>query len=228
MFEKKKTVLVIILFLIFINASSSSYQTSSSSSSSLLPTDTSTKNVTIPFQRKLSPLQIHDGIIKYKIEDDDDDDKHERVIKDAFNIWQKTELGKYITFEEVNKKKQFADIEFKVVDRLGGLTVGQQQAIIIDSTFGDDIPLLHHSEILLAEEYNNENNKSREIDESTMRLVMIHEIGHSLGLLHTKPDWKKLVMNSQLAYTDKLSSCEVNAAIFNNFQNEKNITEYKC
>lgn len=95
------------------------------------------------------------------------------IMKKAFGRWQSA-TNKFVQFNFVDNPQQ-ADITCLYVEKLEGLAVGLNQ----NSTLGDKIV---DSKVYLA----NKTLYNRILTDDEYYRIMLHEIGHALGLPHSK------------------------------------------
>ena len=144
--------------------------------------------------------QISDGILKFKLVNMQEKQKNE--VREAFDSWnkqpddQKAEI--IVTFGDIDNR----NANQLVKNAEAGQTAGQSVNRLDQSGY------ITNSKIILSDKI-----FDKEIDSSTLNTVLLHEIGHVLGLGHANFDD---LMNPLVSNKDEISVCDVNGVFKTN------------
>ena len=154
--------------------------------------------------------QISDGILKFKLVNMQEKQKNE--VREAFDSWNKqlTTLRLLETYPDDQKAEiivTFGDIDNRNANQLvknaeAGQTAGQSVNRLDQSGY------ITNSKIILSDKI-----FDKEVDSSTLYTVVLHEIGHVLGLGHA--NFNDL-MNPLVSNKDEISVCDVNGVFKTN------------
>jgi predicted Zn-dependent protease len=154
--------------------------------------------------------QISDGILKFKLLNMQEKQKNE--VREAFDSWNKqlTTLRLLETYSEDKKAEiivTFGDIDSGNSNQLvknaeAGQTAGQSVNSLDQSGY------ITNSRIILSDKI-----FDKKSDYSTLYTVVLHEIGHVLGLGHA--NFNDL-MNSLVSNQNEISVCDVNGVLKTN------------
>ena len=148
--------------------------------------------------------QISDGILKFKLVNMQEKQRNE--VREAFDSWNKqlTTLRLIESYSHDQKAEiivTFGDIDNGNINQLGknaeaGQTAGQSVNNLNQSGY------ITNAKIILSDKI-----FDKESDSSTLYAVVLHEIGHVLGLGHANFDD---LMNPLVRIQDEISLCDVN------------------
>jgi predicted Zn-dependent protease len=154
--------------------------------------------------------QISDGILKFKLVDMQEKQRNE--VREAFDSWNKhlTTLRLVETYSGDKKAEiivTFGDIDNGNAKQLvkkadAGQTAGQSVNNLDQSGY------ITNAKIILSDKI-----FDRESDSDTLYAVVLHEIGHVLGLGHANFDD---LMNPLVNNMDEISVCDVNGVFKTN------------
>ena len=135
--------------------------------------------------------QLSDGVLNYNFENGDKDLK--KIVKEALNEWEKKIDN--LDFKKV-KNKSDSDIEFKF-KKGKGKKVGK--AI----TYFDYDGFIAFTEVSISKKAH-----GQQLDRTTLKHIIKHEIGHVLGLGH--PNFGNSLMSSNVdKIITEISECEI-------------------
>jgi predicted Zn-dependent protease len=177
------------------------------------PKDSSTVNRAADMSIELCctwDKQISDGILKFKLVNMQEKEKNE--VREAFDSWNKqlTTLKLLETYSDDKKAEiivAFGNIDSGNANQLAknaeaGLTAGQS----VNSL--DQGGYVTNSKIILSDKI-----FDKESDSSTLYAVVLHEIGHVLGLGHANFDD---LMNPLVSDQNEISVCDINGVFKTN------------
>ena len=154
--------------------------------------------------------QISDGILKFKLVNMQENQKND--VKEAFDSWNKqlTTLRLVETYSDDQKAEiivAFGNIDSGNANQLvknaeAGQTAGQSVNSLDQSGY------IKNSKIILSDKI-----FDKESDSSTLYTVVLHEIGHVLGLGHANFDD---LMNPLVSNQNEISVCDVNGVFKTN------------
>jgi predicted Zn-dependent protease len=154
--------------------------------------------------------QISDGILKFKLANIQENQKDE--VREAFDSWNKqlTTLKLLETYSDDQRAEivvTFGDIDSGssnqlVKDAEAGQTAGQSVNSLDQSGY------ITKSKIILSDKIFDKGSDSR-----ALYTVVLHEIGHVLGLGHANFDD---LMNPLVSNWDEISDCDVNGVFKTN------------
>ncbi|MGH9974332.1 MAG: matrixin family metalloprotease [Nitrososphaeraceae archaeon] len=154
--------------------------------------------------------QISDGLLKYKLVNMQEKQRNE--VRDAFDSWNKqlTTLRLLETYSHDQKAEiivTFGDIDNGNANQLvknaeAGQTAGQSVNNLDQSGY------ITNAKIILSDKI-----FDTESDSGTLYAVVLHEIGHVLGLGHANFDD---LMNPLVNNMDEISVCDVNGVFKTN------------
>jgi len=154
--------------------------------------------------------QISDGILKFKLVNMQEKQRNE--VREAFDSWNKqlTTLSLLETYSHDQKAEiivTFGDIDNGNANQLvknaeAGQTAGQSVNNLDQSGY------ITNAKIILSDKI-----FDKESDSSTLYTVVLHEIGHVLGLGHANFDD---LMNPLVNNKDEISVCDVNGVFKTN------------
>jgi predicted Zn-dependent protease len=148
--------------------------------------------------------QISDGILKYKLVDMQEKQKNE--IREAFDSWNKQLTT--LTFVEIYSHDQKAEIVVTFGDIDNGNADQSARNAEAGQTAGQSVNNLNQSgyitnaKIILSDKV-----FDKESDSNTLFTVILHEIGHVLGLGHANFD--DLMNPLVTSDNDEVSVCDV-------------------
>jgi hypothetical protein len=160
--------------------------------------------------------ELQDGILTYKIDEDDISDEEKAVVRDAIEEWD-TKIDR-LELEEASDNSditvEFADgndDDKEEEEDIAGMTM---------TTFYED-GFIEKAKITI-----NKKVQGYEFDAKTIGQVAKHEMGHALGLGHANFD-NNLMAERVNHGTGFVSECEIEAVIKANYwklgQNEENV-----
>ncbi|MGA7369657.1 MAG: matrixin family metalloprotease [Nitrososphaeraceae archaeon] len=154
--------------------------------------------------------QISDGILKFKLINMQEKQKNE--VREAFDSWNKqltalTLLETHLVDQKAEIIVTFGNIDNQNANQLvknaeAGQTAGQSVNNLDQSGY------ITNSKIILSDKI-----FDKESDSSTLYTVVLHEIGHVLGLGHANFDD---LMNPLVNNKDEISVCDVNGVFKTN------------
>ena len=154
--------------------------------------------------------QISDGILKFKLVNMQEKQKNE--VREAFDSWNKqlTTLRLLETHSDDQKAEvivAFGNIDSGNASQLAKNTeAGQTAGQSVNSL--DQSGYITNSKIILSDKI-----FDKESDSSTLYAVILHEIGHVLGLGHANFDD---LMNPLVSNQNEISVCDVNGVFKTN------------
>ena len=154
--------------------------------------------------------QISDGILKFKLVNMQEKEKNE--VREAFDSWNKqlTTLRLLETSSDDQKAEiivAFGNIDSGNASQLAKNTeAGQTAGQSVNSL--DQSGYITNSKIILSDKI-----FDKESDSSTLYAVILHEIGHVLGLGHANFDD---LMNPLVSNQNEISVCDVNGVFKTN------------
>ena len=154
--------------------------------------------------------QISDDILKFKLVNMQEKERNE--VREAFDSWNKqlTTLRLIESYPHDQKAEitvTFGDIDNGNINQLGknaeaGQTAGQSVNNLNQSGY------ITNAKIILSDKI-----FDKESDSSTLYAVVLHEIGHVLGLGHANFDD---LMNPLVSNQDEISVCDINGVFKTN------------
>jgi Matrixin len=159
--------------------------------------------------------ELQDGILTYKIDEDDISDEEKAVVQNAIEEWD-TKIDRL----ELEEAPDNSDITVKFADGNDDDEEEENIAGMTKTTFYDD-GFIEMIEITI-----NKKVQGYEFGAETIGQVAKHEMGHTLGLGHANFD-NNLMAERVNHGTGFVSECEINAVIEANYwklgQNEENV-----
>jgi hypothetical protein len=151
--------------------------------------------------------ELQDGILTYKIDDEDISKDQKAVVQDAIEEWD-TKIDPLELEELLDKKKSDITIEFQDGDdeTTEGEDIAGQTMTLFDG-FG----FIGKAEITI-----NNNVQGYQFDTKTIGQIAKHEMGHALGLGHANFDGN-LMAEMVNDGTAVVSNCETKAVIEANY-----------